>query len=135
MTKHLTRLNPETLPDSASIGYSQITIVEPGRLAFISGQVAASRNGEPVPHSLVDQMKIVAANARAALDAVGASPRDIVIARAYVVDLTPERLGLLMQPLMDVFDGEKPSLTGVGVAALAGPDFQVELELTVRISD
>lgn len=133
MTQSLTRLNPTSLPDAGAIGYSQITTVEPGRLAFISGQVALRPGGGPVPASLAEQAKVVVENARAALDAVGASPEDLVMARVYVVDLTPERLETLMPHLLDLFDGAKPSLTGIGVAALAGPDLQLEVEMIARI--
>jgi len=135
MTQSLTRLNPPSLPDAASIGYSQISIVESGRLAFVSGQVALNADGGPVPACLVEQTRMVAANARAALSAIGASPRDIAIARCYVTDLTPERLDRAFPVLLEMFDGAQPSVTGIGVAALAAPDFQIELELTVRLPD
>lgn len=135
MTHPIVRLNPETLPNAAEIGYSQISIVEPGRIAFISGQVALTPDGAPVPESLTEQMKIVSANAKAALQAMGATPHDVVIARVYLVNLTPERLEEVMPTFLATFDGAQPSVTGIGVAALAGPDFQVELELTVRVPD
>jgi enamine deaminase RidA (YjgF/YER057c/UK114 family) len=135
MTQTITRLNPPALPNSAAMGYSQISIVEPGRMAYISGQVAWRPNGEPAPADLVEQMKIVAANAKAALHALGATPEDIVIVRCFMTDLTPERLNQIFPPLLAMFDGAQPSITGVGVSALAAPDLQVELELTVRLPD
>jgi enamine deaminase RidA (YjgF/YER057c/UK114 family) len=131
----IARINPPQLPNAEGIGYSQISVVEPGRVAYISGQVAVSADGAPVPTDLAEQMKVVARNARAALDALGASAKDIVIARCLVTDLTPERLEQVMPPLLELFDGAKPSLTGFGVAALATPDLQVELELTVLLPD
>lgn len=135
MARTITRLNPPTLPDAASMGYSQISIVEPGRMAYISGQVAWRPDGAPPPTDLVEQMKIAAANAKSALSALGAKPEHIVIARCYMTDLTPERLEAVFPPLLALFDGTAPSLTGIGVAALAAPDLQVELELTVRLPD
>lgn len=135
MADAVTRLNPSTLPDVEAVGYSQITIVEAGRIAYVSGQVAQGADGSPVPADLDGQMRVVVRNARAALEALGATPHDIAIARCFVTDLTPERLGALMPHLHDFFAGARPSLTGVGVAALAGPEFQVELELTVRLPD
>lgn len=135
MAQSLVRLNPPTLPDAGAMGYSQITVIEPGRMAYVSGQVAWRPNGEPVPDSLVEQMQIVATNAKAALAAIGATPHDVVIARVYVVDLTPERLEALMPPFLAAFEGAQPCVTGVGVAALAAPDLQVEMELTVRLPD
>lgn len=129
------RLNPPTLPNAAELGYSQISIVPPGRMAYLSGQVAWRPGGEPAPAGLVEQMRVVAGNAKAALDAIGASPQDVVIARVYVVDLTPARLAELMPAFLATFAGAQPCVTGVGVAALAAPELQVELELIVRLFD
>jgi enamine deaminase RidA (YjgF/YER057c/UK114 family) len=135
MSHAITRLNPSTMPNSTQIGYSQISIVEPGRMAYISGQVATFGTGAPAPSDLVSQMEIVVANTKAALTALGAGPENIVIARCFMTDLTPERLEQVFPPLLGLFDGAMPCVTGVGVAALAGPDLQVELELTVRLPD
>lgn len=133
MTAPIARLNPPALPDAGAAGYSQISVVEPGRMAYVSGQVAWRPGGEAPPADLADQARIVVTNARAALAAVGATPQDIVIARCFVTDLTPERLHAVFPPLLELFDGARPCLTGIGVAALAAPDLQVELELTVRL--
>ena len=104
-------------------------------MAYVSGQVAWRQNGEAVPDSLSEQMRIVSANAKAALTAIGATARDIVIARIYVVNLTPARLEEVMPPFLATFDGAQPCVTGLGVQALAGPELQVEMELVVRLPD
>lgn len=135
MTSSITRLNPPTLPNAGEMGYSQISIVEPGRMAYISGQVAWRPNGEAVPKNLAEQMSIVAANAKAALNAVGATPHDVVVARIYMVNLTPERLEEVMPAFLATFEGAQPCITGVGVEALAAIDLQVEMELVVRLPD
>lgn len=135
MKNTIIRLNPSTLPNAGEMGYSQISIVEPGRMAYISGQVAWRPNGEAVPESLAEQMRTVLENVRAALAAVGAGPHDVVIARIYVVDLTPERLEEIMPGFLTAFEGAQPCVTGVGVQALAAPDLQVEMELVVRVPD
>ena len=135
MTDSIVRLNPSTLPDAGKSGYSQISIVKPGRMAYVSGQVAWRPNGEAAPDSLPEQMRMVSENAKAALEAIGATAHDIVIARIYVVNLTPERLEQVMPPFLATFDGAQPCVTGVGVQALAGPDLQVEMELVVRLPD
>ena len=133
MKSAIVRLNPASLPDASAVGYSQISIVEPSRLAFISGQVAWRRDGQPAPDTLDGQAALVVENVRAALVAVGATARDLVMVRAYVVNLTDERLGVLMPHLHALFDGAQPSLTGVGVAALASPELQLEIELIARL--
>jgi enamine deaminase RidA (YjgF/YER057c/UK114 family) len=131
----ITRLNPPQLTDFSQQGFSQISVMEPGRVAYVSGQVAWSAEGGPVPTDVVEQMRLVGINVHHALRALGATTADVVMARVYVTDLTEERLGRLMQPLRDIFGDAQPSLTGVGVDALAGEGLQVELELTVRLPD
>lgn len=135
MPHPITRLNPETLPNSAAMGYAQISIVTPGRMAYVSGQVAWRANGEPVPSDLVEQTRIATANARAALDALGATPNDIVILRCYMTDLTPQTLEQVFPPILEFFNGATPCITGVGVAALASPELKIEIEMTVRLPD
>ena len=88
---------------------------------------------KPVPDSLTGQAELVVKHAKAALDAVGASLEDLVMVRIYMVDLTPDRIEELMPHLLAMFDGAKPSLTGVGVAALAGPELQLEIEMIARL--
>ena len=135
MVQAVSRLNPPSMPNSLELGYSQISIVEPGRMAYVSGQVAVSPDGDPVPDDLVAQTRLAARNARAALDALGASPGDIAILRCFMTDLNSETLAQVFPPILELFDGAQPSITGVGVAALAGPDLKIELELTVRLPD
>ena len=135
MIDFVTRLNPPTLPDVSGIGYSQISVMVPGRVAHVSGQVAVPADGGPVPADLPGQAKVVAANLRAALAALSASGRDVVSVRVYAVDLTPARVAEAMPHLMAVLDGARPSLTGIGVAALAAPELLLEVEMVVRLPD
>ncbi len=135
MASPVNRINPASLPNSTGLGYSQITTVEPGRMAYISGQVATRPGGEPVPDDLVEQTRIVAANAKSALKAVGAAPQDIVIARIFMTDLNEQTLAAAFPVLLEMFAGAQPCITGVGVAALAGPNLKIEMELTVRLPD
>lgn len=134
MIPSLTRMNPSSLFDAGAIGYSQISIIEPCTLAFISGQVAQRPGDETIPEDLEGQAAIVVENARAALKAADAAPEDLVMVRVYVVDLTPERQQQVMPYLLDLFDGAEPSVTGIGVAALAGPSLQLEVEMVARVS-
>ncbi|MBC8074117.1 MAG: RidA family protein [Deltaproteobacteria bacterium] len=133
MTQTITRMNPPSLPDAGAAGYSQISIAEPGRLAFMSGQVAWRSDGKPTPTTLLGQTEVVIGNLEAALAAVGATPHHLVMLKIYVVDLTPERMAEAMPLVMTFLGGAQPSLTGVGVAALAGPGLQLEIEMVVRL--
>ncbi len=133
MTETITRLTPDTLPDSDAAGYAQISVVPPGPLAFVSGQVAWRREGGAVPGGLADQADVVFANLAAALEALAAGPADVVQMRAYVTDLRPDRLAVVSEKLAGFLAGATPSLTGVGVAALAAPGLELEVEMVVRL--
>lgn len=70
---------------------------------------------------------------RTCLEAIGATPSDIVMMKIYAVDLTPERTREAMEPLAAFLGDSYPSLTGIGVQALAGPELQLEVEMVVRV--
>ncbi|MFC3053779.1 RidA family protein [Kordiimonas pumila] len=134
MAQPITYLNPTTLPDASAMGHSQITIAEAGRTAYISGQVAWQANGKPVPATLAGQTEVVVANSRAALEAIGATGKDIVMARLFITGgILPNTAGIVMPQIIELFDGGKPSITAIGVLNLAGPDLLLELEMTVRL--
>ena len=129
----VTRRNPPTLLDATEIGLSQISIVEPGRLAFLSGQTATPRDRSAIPSDLASQARVVAGNLASALKDLGASPRDVVLLRLYVVDSTTDRFGEAWAPIRAMLDGVLPSMTGVGVQALWTSALQLEVEMVVRV--
>lgn len=135
MSSSVNRMNPSTLPDAGKVGYSQISVAHPGPLAFVSGQVAWDATGGAVPESLAEQTAVVVKNLRIALDALDAKPDDIVQMRIYVTDLQPQTQEVAMGQIIQFLDGAQPSLTGVGVAALAATELQIEVEMVVRIPD
>ncbi len=135
MSTSIIRMNPKTLPDASKVGYSQISIAEPGRFGFVSGQVAWSPEGGAAPASLAEQTAIVVQNLKGALDALEATPDDIVQMRIYLIGLAAKIQEIAMTEIMHFLDGAQPSLTGIGVAALAAPDLQIEVEMVVRMPD
>lgn len=133
MSSTLIRMNPQALPDAGKAGYSQITIADPARLAFVSGQVAWRADGGAVPGTLAEQTAIVVENLQSALAAIDASPQDIVQMRIYMTDMKPGNMDIAVSLVMAFLDGVQPSLTGVGVTALAAPDLQIEIEMVVQL--
>lgn len=121
-------INPDTLPDAPSMGYSQITTVTPGKIVFISGQVAWTPDGAPPPDSLAKQAEIAASNLRKALNAAGATPQDIVSARMFIVDYSPEKGEEPVPPILAMLGGHMCAFTAVGVASLVAPDLLIEIE-------
>ncbi|MGL4236410.1 RidA family protein [Tabrizicola sp.] len=133
MTAKIEKLNPPSLPDAGPLGYSQVVTATQGKMVFVSGQVAVSTDGTPVPPDLADQLSIVLRNLVNALEAAGAAPKNVVSLRIYVVDLDPERIPSLMAPVAALFEGQAPALTGIGVSALASPEFKLEIEAVAVI--
>jgi enamine deaminase RidA (YjgF/YER057c/UK114 family) len=132
MTTPLIRLNPAGLFDSTQNHHSQGTLVPDGRLAFFSGQIAWQQDVETAPDSLAEQTTIVCRNLRTCLDSVGAEPADIVSLRAYIVDWSPGMAAEVFPPLMAFLGDAMPSMTGIGVSSLFGPDLKIEIEMVVR---
>jgi len=137
MKKHtaasVSRLNPKTMWDMTSFGFSHITVVEPGRLAFLSGQIATTLGSEGVPEDLASQARLATANLAAALKELKASAQDIIMLRVYVVNADREKFQQAVAPLRQLVGDAMPSITTVGVQALYMPEIKVEIEMTVRL--
>ena len=126
-------MNPPTLPDAGRVGYSQISVIPPGPLAFVSGQVPWRRDGGAVPADLEEQTGVVVENLSHALSALDARPEQIAQVRIYMTELRPETQEVVMTRLAAFLGGAQPSLTGIGVSALAAPDLQLEIEMVVSL--
>ncbi len=129
----LSRRNPPTMWDMASVGFSHISVAEPGRLAFPSGQIAATPGSEDVPEDLAGQAKLATASLAAALKELEAAAQDIVMLRVYVVNATGEAFGQAVTPLRELLGDAMPSITTIGVQALYKPEIKVEIEMAVRL--
>ncbi|WP_030144569.1 Rid family hydrolase [Glycomyces sp. NRRL B-16210] len=120
-------------------GYEHVTIVEPGRLAFLAGQCPVDADENVVGVGDLDrQIEQVAANCLAALAAAGAKPEDVVRSVVYVVSAESEAVGRAWHRLADHPDlapAFKAASTVLGVTALGYPDQQIEVDLTARLPE
>lgn len=125
------RLNPPSLYDSLKFGFSHAAIQPGGAdVVHLAGQVAWDKDTNVVGGSdLQLQTRQVLANLREILAAAGCEPKDIVRLRTYVVNHTPDKLGAVMGEVGAFYGDATPAPnTFIGVAALALPDFLVEIE-------
>ena len=85
----------------ASGGYSQISVAEPGQpcLPVRTGTPGRPTGEEPPRGDVAGQAKVAADNLAAALEELGASGKDIVMLRIYVVDATTEKFQQVQTPL------------------------------------
>jgi len=124
-------LNPNGLfkPDT----YSQVAVAQGARTIYLSGQVAMDAQGSVVGKGdLAAQVEQAYLNVGTALAAVGATFQDIAKLTVYVVDWTPDKMEKLMTGALRAaerigFDAKR-AITLIGVAALASPDFLLEVE-------
>ena len=122
-------LNPPTL--CPTNGWTQVVASTRGKTIYVSGQVSVNERGEVVGKGdLRAQTVQTFENLKHALDAVGATFRDVVKSNLYVVGLKPEQVPMLREVRSRYFDAKyPPASTLVGVAALVGADWLIEIEV------
>lgn len=111
--------------------YSHAAVASGARTIYTAGQVAVDENGALVGgNDLAAQTAQVMENLGKALAAGGASFADVVKITTYVVNYKPEHRAIIGQARAKFFAGRAapPASTLVGVAALAVPEWLVEIE-------
>ena len=111
-------------------GFSQVVAAIGKRTIYTAGQVSIDERGELVGgDDLAAQTAQAMRNVGLALAAAGAGYADIVKITTYVVKYRPEQRAVIGKARAPFFaSGEPPASTLVGVAALALPDWLVEIE-------
>jgi enamine deaminase RidA (YjgF/YER057c/UK114 family) len=100
------------------------------KLVYISGQVGVDAHENLTGDGgFRAQTEQVFRNLNAALSAAEATFADITALVIYVVSYEPEKASIIGEALRARFaTGELPALSLVGVAALARPEFELELQ-------
>ena len=110
--------------------YSHVVAASGRRTIYTAGQVSIDEHGALVgPGDLAAQTAQVMRNIGQALAATGAGYADIVKITTYVVNYKPEDRVVVGKARAPFFaSGTPPASTLVGVAALAMPEWLVEIE-------
>jgi len=126
-------LKPEGI--APGTGYTHVVVTSPGKLVFISGQVARDKQGNLVGKGdLHAQTVQVFENIKAALASAGATFNDVVKINWYIRDYKQENLAALRE-VRDLYVNKEnpPASTLVGVAALAQDDYLIEVEAVAAL--
>jgi enamine deaminase RidA (YjgF/YER057c/UK114 family) len=117
--------NPDTVHEPRGRYVHQIEVSGENRLLFLSGQLGMKVDGS-VPPGTAAQFEVALENVLRNLEAAGFEPGDLVKMTTYVVgDIDPDaRRAALDRVLGD----HLPTSTLVFVAALARPEFKVEVD-------
>jgi len=101
---------------------------------YVSGQVPLDEAGECVGVGDFDaQVRQVYDNLTKILEALGVGWEAVAIMHIYIVNYTPERYARLREIRAEYLGDILPASTVVGVTALALPEFEVEVEITVDL--
>jgi len=132
---HVQYLNPPTL--CPTFGWTHVVTVTGGKTVYISGQVGINEHGTVVGNGdLGVQTEQAFRNVELALAAVGATFQHVVKTSLFVVGLKPEHVPVIRAVRSRYVSAEHPpSSTLVGVSALVGPDWLIEIEAIAVIPD
>lgn len=128
-------INPPALNPTA--GFTHVVAATGGKTVYVSGQVSVDAKGDVVGKGdFRAQVERTFENLKAALAAAGATFADVVKVNYYVVDLKPEHVPVVREVRGRYLDKDNPpASTLVGVAALAAPDWLIEVEVVAVVGD
>lgn len=114
------------------VGYSRA--VKIGNIIEVAGTTAVDDNGGVIGlNNPYEQTRYALAKIEKALQAAGASMRDVVRTRMFVTDISKwEDIG---RAHGEFFREVKPAASMIEVKGLISPDLLVEIEVTAIVSD
>jgi len=121
--------SPPQLPKP--VGYSHIAEVTSGKLIYVAGQVAMDAAGNIVGKGdYRAQLEQIFANLRTAVEAAGASFKNVVKLNYYIVDTVDRAQFFAYREVRDKYvdTAHPPVATVVIVRGLFLPEFLVEIE-------
>src|SRR5690606_38657374 len=122
--------------DSAPYGFTQVVKSQGGTTIYCAGQTSWDKSGKLIGEwDFAVQCREALQNEGRALAAAGATPKDLVNLRIYVVNYTPHYLPIISQAITEFCGPDHlPANTLLGIATLALPEFMVEIEATAVIA-
>lgn len=127
--------NPSQL--CPTYGWTHVASVTGGKTIYISGQVGINERGEVVGKGdMKAQTEQAFRNIEVALHAAGATFKDVVKTSLFVVGLRPEHVPIIREVRSRYVSSENPPVsTLVGVQALVGPDWMIEIEAMAVVQE
>ena len=128
-----TIINPDTLSDSSSSGYSQIVVVAPDtRMVYVAGQVGIDKDGS---NTFEDQVDRTFENVIKALEAAGSNVEDTVKITVLVKGINQDRLDYVNKKRREIFGASPPASTLIPVPALATEIIEFEIDAVAVVPD
>lgn len=104
-----------------------------GDHVFVSGTVAVDPDGRPfAPGNTYEQARYALQKIERALVELGASLRDVVRTRTFLVDI--DDFSQFARAHREAFEGVDPVATCVQVARLVAPEYVIEIEVDALVN-
>jgi enamine deaminase RidA (YjgF/YER057c/UK114 family) len=126
-------INPESI--STPETFTHVVAAKGSKMVFIAGQVAEDNGCLVGTGDMVAQSRQVFANIGRCLKAAGARPDQVTKLTIFVANYKREYLPLIEEGRVSLFGDHKPADTLVGVAALAHPDFMLEVDAIAVVEE
>jgi len=122
-------INPPAL--GRTFGWTHVVASTGGRTIHVSGQVGVDESGQVAGRGdLKSQAERTFANLDMALKSAGATFRDVVKMNIYVVGLKPDQVPIIREVRGRYVNmANPPASTLVGVTALVGADWLIEIDV------
>ena len=125
--------HPEALYESRFFTHV-VSVEEPRKLVYVSGQVSYDRDGIVVHGDMREQCEQVFKSLTHALKAAGAGWKDVVKINGYMVDINPADVNVYREVRARYFGKESmPASTLVGVTRLVHEDLRIEVEVVAAV--
>jgi enamine deaminase RidA (YjgF/YER057c/UK114 family) len=128
-------LNPDTLNKNPAFT-NVVVVTGPVKTVYIGGQDAVDASGAIVGKGDIGaQTEQVMLNIQAALEAAGAGLEHVIKWNVYMVQGQPIEPGFAVFQRVWGRRPNPPAITGMFVAALAHPDFLVEIDVVAVVPE
>ena len=126
-------INPEGMMKSPA--FSQAIVTEgTGKTIYIGGQNSVDREGKTVgKYDIAKQTEQIMKNIGLALEAAGATYKDIIKMNVYAVNGVDIRKGFEAASRFIGSNPSPPIVTALFVAALGSPDYLLEVEVVAFV--
>jgi enamine deaminase RidA (YjgF/YER057c/UK114 family) len=122
--------NPDTMA-KPTVGYSQVAVVEKGKIVYIAGQVALDKAGNLVgKDDFKTQVQQVFENVKAAVEAAGGDFHSVIKLNYYCADSVDPAQIAAVREIRDKYVNTEnpPASTFVVVKRLVRPEWLIEIE-------
>lgn len=128
-------IQPDDIWPSAQYGFSQVVVSTGTKIIHCAGQTAWDKDMNLVGgDDLEAQTAQALENIKSTLTAAGATMNDVVRVDIYVVDYNPDKIPPIDAAMSRYFDPDRlPASTLLGIAALAMPEFLIEITATAVV--